>query len=275
MAQVILFGGGDGGGLVITSHGIRRIPPFDPLVRAQLAALSRLTRAASYLPNPDVRRQLGQITTKLTHVVLSQLEAIAGSIDKESGLVYEDPDGGFVCGSTGRPPIPIPVPPVGTLQQVIESGQLGVEELRFLEAAVMNKADIYALFEDPVKEAKRLNLTLSSEAANRIRVAHLSKKQLEEPVDKEVADFFHKTVLDGRFVREWAVQPQDVATKLGVKISDSAIDRIRGIAAVNQFLPPGSTVENPVAVAVAVAIVIMLVDRPVEQVIDASGVEKL
>ena len=28
--RVILFGGGDGGGLIIGPHGVRPIPPFDP-----------------------------------------------------------------------------------------------------------------------------------------------------------------------------------------------------------------------------------------------------
>jgi len=272
MAQVILFGGGDGGGLVITPNGIRRIPPFDPLLRGQLAALSKLTRASAFLPNADIRRQLAPVTAKLTFLVLAQVESLVGTIDSANGLVYDDPDGGFVCGSTGKPPIP--VPPKGSLQNLLESGQFGSEELRFLESAIAKKADIFALFEDPQREAKRLQLPITAETTERIRLAHLSRAKLQDPVDKEIADFFQKTVLDGRYVHEWAAAPARVSDQLGFSVSKAALERISQISAVNQFLPPGSTAENPIAIAVVVGIVIMLVDRPAEQVIDESTAAK-
>jgi len=48
-------------------------------------------------------------------------------------------------------------------------------------------------------------------------------------VDKEVADFFFKTVFDGRFVSEWAENPDRVAEELGVEISEEALSRIKEI----------------------------------------------
>ena len=42
MAQLILFGGGDGGGLLIGSHGVRPVPPFNSDIRLQLHGVSAL-----------------------------------------------------------------------------------------------------------------------------------------------------------------------------------------------------------------------------------------
>src|SRR4029078_2310639 len=41
-SMMILFGGGDGGGIVIDAKGIHRIPPYDPGVLLQLKAASAL-----------------------------------------------------------------------------------------------------------------------------------------------------------------------------------------------------------------------------------------
>jgi hypothetical protein len=42
MATVILFGGGDAGGIIISDKGVRGIPPFDPGVLLQLRGVSAL-----------------------------------------------------------------------------------------------------------------------------------------------------------------------------------------------------------------------------------------
>jgi hypothetical protein len=105
MAQII---GNDGGGIEIGPHGIRRIPPWDPGVLQQLHALAALANATSQLGNKKVGAQLASVTNKLAGVVVSQVEALFGPIDGEAGLVFDDPEGGFKCGSTGKPPVPIP-----------------------------------------------------------------------------------------------------------------------------------------------------------------------
>jgi hypothetical protein len=67
-----------------------------------------------------------------------------------------------------------------------------------------------------------------------------------------------------------------VSRELAVDLSSSAIDRL--IASGSSLRDP-STVENPIAVAIAVGIVIMLVDDVamvgVENIVDASGIQKL
>lgn len=108
MTQVILFGGGDGGGIIVTEHGIKKIPPFDPAIIAELSAVSKLAMAATEIKNTEAQRELNEVTSRLTAVVIPQITKVSGAISDVAGLVYCDPDGGFVCGSTGKhPPVPI------------------------------------------------------------------------------------------------------------------------------------------------------------------------
>ncbi len=118
MSQVILFGGGDGGGIIITEHGIKHIPPFDPQILRELAALAGVTRAAAATKNVTTRNELTQMSAKLTDLIVPQVEKITSvSLNTADGLVYFDPDGGFVCGSTGKhPPVPVGGPHYDALQ---------------------------------------------------------------------------------------------------------------------------------------------------------------
>ena len=111
MEQVILFGGGDGGGIRITEHGIEHIPPFDPALVSELRGISALTRAAELMRGQEGGRELGAVTGKLAQQAVGRVEAVVGSLDAHVSLVFQDADGGFVCGSTGKPPIPFPKGP--------------------------------------------------------------------------------------------------------------------------------------------------------------------
>lgn len=102
MQIVVLFGGGDAGGFIIGPNGIEPIPPFDPGVRLQLAAVSRL---AALQVN-----ELEKVTAELSEITLRKIEADFGELRRDTGLIYFDDDGGFWCGSTGRRPIPLPRP---------------------------------------------------------------------------------------------------------------------------------------------------------------------
>lgn len=110
MAQVILFGGGDAGGLIITPDGIRRIPPFDPAITVQLKAVGTLLRAQPTLRDTPIQKEVDAITTSLATMAAQQVETKVGQLDEGSGIICFDDDDGFVCGSTGKPPIPFPVP---------------------------------------------------------------------------------------------------------------------------------------------------------------------
>jgi hypothetical protein len=77
MAKVILFGGGDGGGIIIGPDGVRPIPPWDPALRRQLRSISALLQAAQGLPDAEVRGELGELVNRLTNLSVTQVEAVA------------------------------------------------------------------------------------------------------------------------------------------------------------------------------------------------------
>lgn len=277
MARVILFAGGDGGGIRITPNGIEPIPPFDPALRLQLRALNALVRAASIMPVKESTRRLGGPVGKLTSAILAQLEAVVGEIDADTGLVFQDADGGFTCGSTGKPPIPFPWPvdPRLTVERLIAQNVLSVPALTFLEQAARQKLDVFAVARDPKAAAKRIGVSLSAEVEQSIRSLGIDKDKLGGAADQEAIDFYKKVVADGRFIADWAINPASVAERLKLKVSQEAIDRIVASRDIG-LTQPGGELMSPAAVAVAVAIVIVLWSREAElPVLDRSGLRKL
>jgi hypothetical protein len=106
--MMILFGGGDGGGIVIDANGIHRIPPYTPDVLLQLKAVSALV-AVNALRNAKLTQDASAIAEQLTTAVIPQITKTAGATNLgENSIAFVDDDGGFVCGSTGKKPIPIP-----------------------------------------------------------------------------------------------------------------------------------------------------------------------
>lgn len=106
----ILFGGGDAGGILITDHGIEPIPPLEQPLRYQLRALSSLIHAERLLHRKESTRMMATLITELAGTVMTQLEAIVGVVDTDNGVIFQDDGGGFVCGLTGKQPIPLPWP---------------------------------------------------------------------------------------------------------------------------------------------------------------------
>jgi len=108
VAQVILFGGGDAGGYIITPSGIKPIPPFTPKVLRQLRAVSAMANASKDL-SAGQAREFADVLGKLTDTAIGQVASKAGR-GEHSFLYMDDDGGGFYCGSTGKPPIPLPGP---------------------------------------------------------------------------------------------------------------------------------------------------------------------
>lgn len=99
MEIVILLGGGDGGVLVITSHGIRRIPPFNPDVIRELKAVNNLIRVEGGGEAKDVAARLS--SSALAHV--AKATGLTGA-----SLLFEDGDDVLHCGNNGPHVIPRP-----------------------------------------------------------------------------------------------------------------------------------------------------------------------
>jgi hypothetical protein len=107
MEIVILFGGGDAGGLVITAHGIRRIPPFGPEVLHELRAVNNLVR---------VGKEFNDVAARLSGQALAQIGKATGTTG--ASVVFADGDDVVYCGN-GR--IPVPIPHGGTAQLELQA----------------------------------------------------------------------------------------------------------------------------------------------------------
>lgn len=265
MATVILFGGGDAGGLIITASGVRPLPPFDPSLRRQLRGVANLVQSLEgQSDEPDVR-ELAQLVNKVANLAVARVEEAVGELDAESGLIYMDDDGGFTCGTTGRPPIPIPWPPhkLPTLNELIGGGLVDPQILRFVEAASSRGTDVATMLDEPERIAREAGVDLSEQAAQDLqRLAPSRVSDFTDPTDAELVQYFHKVLEQPEHLGAWATQPREVSKAVGIELSDAALDRLIAVGG-SARIGPGP-VENPVAVAVAVGIVIMLVDRPAE-----------
>lgn len=259
MAKVVLFGGGDGGGLIFGPNGVRPIPPFDPSIRLQLRGVSALLAGAKSMPAKP-SKEMGTLLNKMTNLVVEQVEAVLGSLEGSDALVYQDDDGGFTCGTTGKPPLPFPWPPLRlpNVSDLISVGVLERELVDFCSVCAEKKLDVMKMLEDPSAMAEELDVKLSARAAGDLkRLAPSQLGQISDPVDKEIVSFFHQVAEDGRYLATWATRPGEVSEKLKIKLSDQAFEKIVAGGASSIF-DPGS-VMNPVALAVVVGVVIMLV----------------
>jgi hypothetical protein len=110
--MLILFGGGDGGGIYIGPDGrIHRLPPWTPNVMAQLKAANVLTTAAQRVGQSELGTEMRRFAERLTAAVIPEVAKSVGGIPAgENTVAFLDADDGFVCGSTGQKPVPVPIP---------------------------------------------------------------------------------------------------------------------------------------------------------------------
>ena len=101
---------GNGVGIVISTTGIKIIPPCDPELLAVFRGIAAIQGAKRALP-ADVQREAEALSAKLGSVAFNASQKLAGErLDAEGGAVFYDAEDGFTCGSTGKPPIPLPHP---------------------------------------------------------------------------------------------------------------------------------------------------------------------
>ena len=100
-----------------------------------------------------------------------------------------------------------------------------------LKAALKSPYGVKRLSEDPIATARSFGFELDPALAPAIKDMDLSAKTrlFDDAADEEVADFFHSTITDGRYVADWADDPAGVADKLGIVVSDAAIQRAEWI----------------------------------------------
>src|SRR3954471_24937532 len=94
MEIVILFGGGDAGGIIITAHGIKRIPPFGPEILLELPAVNSLANLAN-------RQDIGDVSSRLSVTALAEVGKATGTTGVS--VMFADGDD-FVYGGNGKKP---------------------------------------------------------------------------------------------------------------------------------------------------------------------------
>lgn len=288
MRSVILFGGGDGGGLIITPNGVRPIPPFSPDVLLTLRAAAAMVNSLAATGERALKTKKAKLAASLANLAVEQVEAVVGPLEGEQALVYQDDDGGFYCGSTGKPPIPIPWPPsvVPSLPELMAAGLIERDVVELLQTAKTRNVPYTRVFEDPAGVAKSLKVDVSAKTASDLQLlAPSNVAKLKDPTDREILGFFHKVADDGRFLQDWLVKPAEVSNELKVELSEAALERIvtgGALAAFGGRLGPNAFADIGVCVAVVtgadvvIIAVVALSQREVNDiVIDRSGIAKI
>jgi len=229
MKTLILFGGGDGGGLMITPNGVSPIPPFDPALLNSIRSTANIMVAMGKTSDSSMQGKLSKMDVGMANISVELAENIYGPLNPDRAIVYQDEDGGFTCGTAGKPPWPFPWPPksVGGIDDVIKSKAVGSDVVNLVQMAKAKGLVLTDVFEKPAQYAKDLGVTLSTKGAKELSIlapSNLSK--VKDPVDREVITLFHAVLMDGRFTETWYHKPFDVSRQLKVKLSDAAISSI-------------------------------------------------
>jgi hypothetical protein len=288
MRSVIVFGGGGGGGLLITANGVRRIPPFDPAIRLTLKSASAMVNSLAATPGGAIKTKKAKLAASLANLAIEQVEEVVGELAGDQALIYQDDeDGGFYCGSTGKPPIPIPRAPlpVPSLPELMSAGLIEKDLVELLQTAKEKAIPYTQVFEDPADVAKKLGVKVSEKTASDLKLmAPSNVSKLKDPTDREVMNFFHKVADDGRFLREWLTRPSEVASTLKFKLSEAALERIVTGGALSAFgsrLGPNAFADIGVCVAVVtgadvvIIAVVAISSRDINDIVrDRSGLSK-
>lgn len=283
---VILFGGGDAGGLIITASGVRPIPPFSPDIRGTLKSAAAIVMAIEATSDKKISGKMAKLATGMCNLAVEQIENVVGPLDPERSIVFQDDDGGFTCGSTGKPPIPLPWPPLTapSVKDLIGAGAIEADLIELVGRAQEKKIPLADMFENPQESAKKVGVTISEQTVKDLQfLAPSQLKKIADPIDREIVSFFHDVIEDGRFIATWYLRPYEVSRSLKVQLSEEALARVatRGSAvAFAQFggIGPRADFGGSAAIVIAAIAIITIVYLAsisrAQLVVDRSGIEK-
>ena len=287
MKRIVVPDGGRSGTLIVTENGVRSTKPFSPAILQLLRATASLVGASSASDSEKDSRSIARHSTTIANLAIQQIEQAIGPLDEESSLLYYDDDGGFSCGSTGKVPIPFPWPPsvVPSIQDLLSAGVVEPELVEFMEKGRGAKVELRRMFEQPEKVAAELGIKLPAKTVADLKQLDPSSPiTIAEPVDREIMQFFHKVVEDGKHVSTWFAKPYETAHELKFELSDKALERLLARGSMAWHGPGGG---GPVAdfgvsvitISVADAVIVYIVatkSRPIEEVvINRSAIEKV
>ncbi len=277
---VILIAGGDAGGLILTEHGVRSIPPFDPAILKSLKSASCIVQAISKARTESIRRKMTKQAIAICNLAVEQIEQVLGPLDSDRSVIFQDNDGGFACGSIGKPPIALQWPPnrVPTIQDLVKAGSIQSDLIELAQKAGANKVDITDLFEKPMEIAQELGVSLSLKSAKDLNILAPSKlNDIKDETDREIVKFLHAVIKDGRFLQIWLDRPYEVSQSLKFKLSDSALERLvtRGASGADWGTVAIIPIFIEIIVEVAIFVIEWIISEPTHLINDRSGLKKI
>jgi hypothetical protein len=91
-------------------------------------------------------------------------------------------------------------------------------------------SEISRMLSEPTAFATDYNLPLTPIVEEEFHQAQARKEGFhfdnDDPVNLEVLSFFNIVVIDGRYIQEWAYDPENVALQLNLSVSPIAFNRI-------------------------------------------------
>ena len=125
MYIVVLHGGGDAGGFIITANGIKPIPPWNPDLFHKVTDINHVVQAGRL--DAGIKKAVSSKVKTLTREVASAVSEQVHKADQglqrsEGAIAFFDEDGGWFCGTVPKKP-PIPLPPKGN----VNFEELGVQ----------------------------------------------------------------------------------------------------------------------------------------------------
>jgi hypothetical protein len=280
---VVLFEGGDGGGILISHRGIRPVPAFDSGLRQTLKAVSILLKAIALTSDKAFGRRLSKQAVGLCNLAVGQVEEILGPLNPDRAIVYQCDDGGFACGSLGKPPLAFAWPPKGrpSVTDLISTGAVGADFVELLQRANDGKIDLLEVFESPKDVARKLGVVLSEKSARDLNVLAPSRiDEVVDTVDREICGLLHAVARHGGFWETWLDRPYEAARALGVQLTEEAIERILNHGAPRTYGPttgviPWLFVPIGVVAVAAVAYAHYAEHKASNIVMDRSGLKKI
>jgi hypothetical protein len=285
MKKVILIGGGESGSLLITENGVRPIQPFDLAIRQTLKSANSMVNAVAAAQADSVRTKLAESATNLCNLAVQQVEEVVGPLDADHSLIFQDEQGGFTCGATGKPPIPLawPPPTMGSLADLLAAGVVEQDVVVLLRRAQESQTKLIDVFEKPAEVAQALGVTLSDKSTRDLQSLAPSRLSgVSDEVEREILGFFHKVAEDGRYLETWFRRPYEVAQALKVNLSEPALERVTtsgapsvGQGVVPRAVSPEIVAFGPVIAAGGIVALLGFTSSGSSFIKDRSGIEKL
>lgn len=158
---------------------------------------------------------------------------------------------------------------------------ISVSTANFIQYSLSQGHKINEIMQDPSGVGSRVGTKLTKSEHDEIRaLANLPVNSELKSLSPPAKDYIKSVLIDGRYVLDWHLKPNEVAERLGLSINPEVVDELSGIELPDLLNPD----ENPVAgvkiaiISVAVAVIVAAngeIGQEEFPVLDLSKVEKL